>query len=203
MMTIKRLAQFTGLLLVVSLALAVQRVSSQVTPDVTPLAPEVQVAAQMDFAPDDCGILPEPMAIDPLIPQAIGAWPLWVAVPNAGEASKAVLFVPNEHYQQNKQLEGWWSTKVGWFISPSYVGDVQVSAYNLADDSPIFFDAADELAATMTLNPAVPGGFVEGLDAWAFFPSNLWVSKAGCYRLEARWEGGLWQQVIAVGSLDL
>lgn len=202
-MTIKRLVQLAGLMLGIGLALVSQRVSSQATPDVTPLAPDVQVAVEMEFAPDDCGILPQPMAIDPLIPQAIGAWPLWVAVPNGDEDSKGVLFVPNEHYQQNKQLEGWWSTKVGWFVSPSYVGDVQVSAYNLADDSPIFFDRADELGTTMTLNPAEPGGFVDGLDAWVFFPSNLWVSKAGCYLLEAKWDGGLWQQVIAVGSLDL
>ncbi len=155
----------------------------------------------MALVPDDCGILAEPMAIDPLIPHAIGTWPIWVAVPGAGDDSKGMMFVPNEHYQRSPRLEGWWSTKVGWFVSPSYVGEVEVRGYNLADNSPMYFDVS-ESGTTMTLNPAEPGGFVTDLDDWAFFPSNVWVSKAGCYQIEAKWEGGLWQQVVAVGSIQ-
>lgn len=178
-------------------------VNSQETDVPTPLAPSIEVAAQMDAVPSNCGILAKPTAIDPLIPHAIGTWPVWVGVPDADDNSKGIMFVPNEHYQRNRQLEGWWSTKVGWFVSPSYTGEVKIQAYNLADNSPMYFDSSQDLSTTMTLNSAKPGGFVTGLDNWAFFPSNVWVSKAGCYRLEAEWDGGLWQQVIAVGNLDI
>lgn len=178
--------------------------SRQPTGTPTPTTMPVIVADEMGDAPADCGILAEPMAIDPLIPQAIGTWPLWLAVPNVGGASKGVLFMPKTHYQKTPQLVGWWSTKVGWFIRQSYVGMVEVQAVNVADGSPMYFHFdTEQPVMTATLNAAEPGGFVEGLTDWAFFPSNVWVSKAGCYRLDVRWEGGQWQQVIAVGYLDL
>lgn len=167
------------------------------------LTPTVEVATEMEVVPADCGILAEPIAIDPLIPQALGTWPIWVALPNWTDETKGILVVPNEHYHTHHHLEGWWATKVAWFIPLSYTGEVQLRGYNLADHSPIFFDfSSNEPGEVATLNPDQPGGYVTELDQWAFFPSHLWVSKAGCYRIEAAWEGGSWQQVIAVGSVE-
>ncbi len=169
---------------------------------VTP-TPTVEVAATMDYAPTNCGVLAESMAIAPNIPHAVGTWPIWIAMPSAGSGSKGVLFVPNQHYQTDSQLKGWWSTKVAWFIADSYQGEVHLRAFNVADNSPMYFVVGEnELTDHATLNPEHPGGFAEGTGNWVFFPSNVWVSKAGCYRVEAEWDGGLWQQVIAVGNVE-
>jgi len=172
-----------------------QSSKSQSTDDTT-----VEVAAEMEAVPTDCGILAQEMAVDPMI-QGIGAWPIWVALPNEAGDSRGILTMPTKHYQENEQIKGWWSTKVAWFIDPSYTGEVQLQGFNVQDNSPIYFEF-DELTTLATLNSDEPGGFADGLEAWAFFPSYMWVSKAGCYRLQAEWDGGLWQQVIAVGRTE-
>lgn len=158
----------------------------------------------MGLVPSNCGILADSIAIDPLIPRAVGAWPIWISVPNGSdEPAKGILFVPNEHNQKNPDLEGWWSTKVAWFIPLTYTGEVQLQGFNVDDDSPMYFEFDhDGPTTTAIINPEEPGGFVEELEGWAFFPSYAWVSKAGCYRLEAEWDGGMWQQVIAVGNIE-
>ncbi|HEX2906699.1 MAG TPA: hypothetical protein VHO69_07560 [Phototrophicaceae bacterium] len=185
------------------LLLTIQPGYGQAAIEATPAA-TVEVAATMDFVPTDCGILAGAIAIDPLIPRAIGAWPVWLSVPNGDDReTKGILYVPNRHNFTDASLPGWWVTKAGWFVSKSYSGEVRVRGFNVADDSPIYFaSGAAELSDTMILNPEQPGGFVTGLERFAFFPTHMWVAHAGCYRLEAAWDGGLWQQIIAVGNIE-
>jgi hypothetical protein len=197
-MKIGLLLQSSVLLLMV-LLLNIQQPQGQSLVEVTPTS-AVEVAPEMEIAPSNCGILAEAMAIDPLIPQAIGAWPIWIALPNVSGETKGILYMPNEHNFTTPQLEGWWVTKVAWFIPESYTGEVHVQGFNVDDHSPMYFEAnAPEPTQVATLNPDHPGGFVTDLDNWAFFPSYIWVSKAGCYQIQAQWDGGMWQQVIAVG----
>jgi hypothetical protein len=162
--------------------------------------PTVEVADTMEQLPTDCGKLAVPIVIASEIGKGIGAWPVWVATPS--DQAKGVFVFPTTHYQTNDQLPGWWVTKMGWFVAETYTGDVTIQAYNLADHSPLYFEFADELTTLVTINPAKPGGFVEGIDDWAFFPSLVWASKAGCYRIEIAWDGGMWQQVVALGSVE-
>ena len=111
--------------------------------------------------------------------------------------------MPNEHYITNPQLEGWWATKVASFIPITYEGKVQLQGFNVADNSPMYFEVGGQEATTVAiLDPDHPGGSAAGIERWAFFPSYFWVSKTGCYRLEAEWDGGAWQQIIAVGSAE-
>jgi hypothetical protein len=166
-------------------------------------SPEVEVADEMADVPTNCGTLAESMAIDPMIPQAIGMWPIWFALPNVQDETRGILYFPNQHYHTHPDLEGWWATKAAWFIPLSYTGEVKLQGVNIADNSPMYIDAGEMgLNLIATLNPAQPGGFIEGLDDWAFFPSYAWVSKAGCYRLQAEWDGGRWEQIIAVGNVE-
>jgi hypothetical protein len=187
-----------GLCLVLALLFAAQVSQSYATGDPTPLAPDIEVAAEMAAMPTDCGILPDSVSPDPGISNAIGTFPIWVGI------TDGALPMPTEHYQDNPQLAGWWSTKLGWLIPKTYTGVVQLQGWNVADDSPIYFEFDHEAGAVThaTLDPDEPGGFVDGLEAWAFFPSYIWVSKAGCYRLHAEWEGGMWEQIIAVGGRE-
>lgn len=201
MMTSKRVLLSVPFLLLTFLFMT-QSGYSQSSLAVTP-TPAVTVAAELDAPPADCGVLADAMAIDPLIPDALGAWPIWVALPNRGPETKGIVGMPNQHFITNPQLEGWWATKIAWFIATSYVGEVRLQGFNTADHSPMYFEFdGDEATTLATLNPEHPGGSANGLANWAFFPSYMWVSKAGCYRLEAEWDGGLWQQIIAVGSME-
>src|SRR5262249_949207 len=98
------------------------------------------------------------------------------------------------------RLPGWWRTKMAWFVSDSYKGAVKVRGYNLKDNSPIYINwNRDELLTTAELDPRKTFSSVAGMQGWAFFPSSVWVSKAGCYSIEAEWDGGAWRQVVAVG----
>jgi hypothetical protein len=193
------------ILLVPAIVLAAVLLTTQTgqTQTPAPTPPSYKVSAEMAPAPDDCGPLVEPIAIDPMIPHAIGAWPIWVSVSDVDGDPRGALFIPDTHYQTRPDLEGWWSSKIAWFIPNSYTGTVRLQAANLADGSPIYFEFGEhETAAVATLDSAQPGGFVEELTDFAFFPSNIWVSKAGCYRLEAEWDGGRWEQIIAVGYME-
>jgi hypothetical protein len=35
---------------------------------------------------------------------------------------------------------------------------------------------------------------------WATFPSGLYVPKAGCYYLDARWRSGQWRMTFGAGT---
>ncbi len=193
----------SSLLFVMMLLLNIRQGNGQSTATATPTTPPVEVASEMRPVPANCGILAEAMAIDPMIQKAIGTWPIWIALPNVADETRGILDIPNEHYFTIPQLEGWWTTKVAWFVPNAYTGKVRVQGINIEDNSPLFIESnGDEPSEVAIFDPEHPGGSVAGIPNWAFFPSHIWVSKAGCYRLEAEWEGGMWQQVIAVGSVE-
>ncbi|MBX3081869.1 MAG: hypothetical protein KF716_09575 [Anaerolineae bacterium] len=184
-----------GLLIVAAIsAMPLQRDYSQAS------TATIAVAATMDSAPTDCGQLAVPTVIDPHAGGGIGAWPLWVGIPNWSGQSRGILVFPTTHYQESDVLIGWWVTKMGWFVSETYKGEVKLQAYYLTDHSPMYFEFANEPTTLASINPANPGGFTDEMQGCAFFPSLIWVSKAGCYQLEATWDGGMWRQVIAIGS---
>lgn len=194
---------YGSLLFVMTLLLDTHQGNSQPAATATPTTPPVQVASDMGPPPSNCGILPEAISIDPMIPQAVGTWPIWVALPNVTGETRGILNMPNQHYFSLPQLAGWWTTKVAWFIPISYPGKVRVRGVNVADNSPLFIEANSKGPSEVTVfDPDHPGGSAAGIPNWFFFPSHVWVSKAGCYRLEAEWEGGMWQQVIAVGYVE-
>jgi hypothetical protein len=48
------------------------------------------------------------------------------------------------------------------------------------------------------LDPANPGAYSN--PKTADFPSSVYFPEAGCYAFEARWPGGSWRAVLAVGA---
>jgi hypothetical protein len=163
-------------------------------------SPTVEVATEMAPAPVNCGSLPELMPVLG-IGDAVGAWPLWTTMPSHN--GRIVLAFPERRNHDNPELPGWWSTKVGWFIKKTYAGEVRLRGFNQSDNSPIYFDIGDNSTTTApVIDPEYPGGFIDDLEDWAFFPSLLWVSKAGCYTIIAEWSGGMWSQTIPVGYVE-
>jgi hypothetical protein len=164
----------------------------------------VEVAGHMDPVPANCGILAEPIEINPQMGAFIGSWPILLGIPNNSSQHTGVLSVPDEHTQTDERLPGWWATKMAWFVSQSYQGTVKVQGFNIKDDSPIYIDwHGDDLMTTAELDPKKTFSYVQGSEGWAFFPSIVWVSKAGCYRFEAEWNGGAWRQIVAVGYVPI
>jgi hypothetical protein len=164
----------------------------------------VQVASTMDAAPVNCGSLPQPFRLSTGLNDVIGAWPMWVGVSAGDLGRESVIDMPKITYvDPEPALKGWWGTKIGWLVDVTYKGKVSLRGYNVADNSPIYFHVHENEPATplVILDPTNPGGFIAELKKWAFFPSYIWVSKAGCYTIEATWEGGLWRQVISIGNV--
>lgn len=160
-----------------------------------PMLVAVEGAPQMDAAPTTCGPLPEAIDFGENVGKLIGAWPLYIGIGNG------VLPMPTSHYYTDDRLPGWWRNKVGWLVKDSYQGMIHLRGGNVDDGSPMVFEFnGNEPVLEAVLNPAHPGGFIDGMVGWAFFPSAVWVSKAGCYRLQVEWDGGRWEQVIAVGA---
>ncbi len=162
----------------------------------------VEVAAPMEPPPTNCGILAEPLELSHPTGSFIGTWPMLIAIPNSSDQHQGIMNIPNEHLQTDERLPGWWGTKVAWFVSESYQGAVKVRVVNVQDGSPMYIQwNGNNMVTTAEFDPKESFSQVEGSQGWAFFPSFVWVSKAGCYRFEAEWDGGAWRQIVAVGDV--
>jgi len=162
----------------------------------------VEVAAEMEAAPTDCAPAPEPFPISEHYGPVLGTWPVWGTIVYTSGERTGVLAIANER-PDTDTLPGWWPQKVLWLVKTNYEGEVQLHGYNVADDSPMYFSLnANAPITAVTLNPKIPGAFAAGSEQFANFPSYVWVSKAGCYLIEAQWDGGLWRQTIAVGLVE-
>jgi hypothetical protein len=96
-----------------------------------------------------------------------------------------------------------WPEKVLWVVKRSYPGSVRLRGANLADGVPLWFEIGGRREATVApvlkaLEPAIP----YQTEGWAEFPSYLYIPRAGCYTLEAEWEGGFWRVIFAAGFYD-
>lgn len=162
------------------------------------------VAAQMDALPTNCGSLAEPIQLNAQQGNFIGSWPILLGIPNDSRQHSGVLTFPNEHTYTDERLPGWWNTKMAWFVSQAYQGTVKVRAFNIKDNSPMYINwKGNALSTTAEFDAKKTVSYVQGMNGWAFFPSAVWVSKAGCYRFEAEWDGGAWQQIVAVGYVPV
>ncbi len=191
----------SGILLLIFVIAIPYAVQSQAT--ITPTSEAaVEVAPQMESAPTDCGPAPEPIAVSEHYAPVLGTWPIWGTLSSGGTEPEGILAMPIER-REFSQLKGWWAQKVLWLVNTNYVGEVHLHGTNVADGSPIYFTFGESTPTTTPIfNPEMPGAFAPGSQYFANFPSLVWVSKAGCYLIEAQWDGGLWQQTIAVGYVE-
>jgi hypothetical protein len=167
-------------------------------------AATVRVATEMRSAPTNCGPSPEPVKISEHYGPVLGAWPIWGTLAYGSGPMKGVISMPKENARDAK-LPGWWLQRVLWLVKTSYTGEVRLRGYNVDDQSPMYFSFTvdnNRPTAVAVLNPAKPGAWAAGSDQFANFPSWVWVSKAGCYKIEAEWNNGSWSQTLSVGYLD-
>lgn len=201
----KNLSLLLWILLVAALSiplLNMETVHSQTA--VPTAAATVGVAAEMADMPTNCGPSPEPIQIDEHVGPSIGSWPLWTVMYYQQDGvRKGGLAMPKDHPTVDNGIPGWWGQKVAWAVKRTYKGEVTLRGYNVADNSPMYFSLNTPTPTTApVLNPDKPGATAAGSDQWAFFPSTVWVSKAGCYVIEAQWNGGTWRQTVPVGYVE-
>jgi hypothetical protein len=99
------------------------------------------------------------------------------------------------------RTEHGWRVKFLWVIGPGQDAPVTLRGGDLSGERelPLQLEGA-EVAASATLHPERPGALPEDPSSgFKEFPSYVYFPAAGCYFLEARWPGGSWKIVFAVG----
>src|SRR5258708_917024 len=82
--------------------------------------PTVQVAAQMDSAPTNCGPVPEALPLDSYVGPAIGSWPVWGTIYTGRTEHKGILSMRKERPTAEPNIPGWWAQKVLWVVKLHY-----------------------------------------------------------------------------------
>lgn len=94
-----------------------------------------------------------------------------------------------------------WAYKTLFISSVSFKGRVTLRGGSLSGGPPLYFsDRAQRTPArTLTLNPQHPLAYSGADRSWSYFPAGVYVSKPGCYYLEAHWPHGQWKTTFIAG----
>jgi len=152
-----------------------------------------KVAVKLGPPPRDCNG-PTPKEIASFVGPAVGESPVWAVGPVGPHATLGL----------GRRTKWGWGQKVLLLIEPEHEGIVTVRGASVDDGSPIWFKSSGRyvLGPTTKLvldpqNPAIPIQHGQ----WKEWPSTFYIPKAGCYFLEARWNGGSWRLTFAAGKM--
>ncbi len=121
------------------------------------------------------------MPILSLGPTGYQEWPQWKWVVEVGPNSAQPVTLDLRNLQTGALA--WWSVTPPHPATQSLVLDPQLDT--------------EDVGAVSWLAAVPHGESAPGWKEWGIFPV---FSVAGCYALEARWAGGSWRSVIAVGN---
>jgi hypothetical protein len=168
-------------------------------------------AAQLRPLPPSCPAGPPPAtrATDRAFGQfhgsAVGVGPVWVGIGGYGDRPLAVIW--DQQYAPQDHTSLGWGTKLAWLISRAYHGEVTFSGHGLDDGLPLYpvaryYVAAKSTPTRLVVDPNAADVTQAYPDPnWAVFVGGITVPHAGCYQLEARWQGGGWQIIFAAGTV--
>lgn len=93
-----------------------------------------------------------------------------------------------------------------WVIGPNYDKPVTLSGHDLGTNTPLWFhflngSAPDIYTTSALLDPASPnrGWATNSSGHWGIWGLGLVLLQAGCYELDATWDGGAWHTIYALG----
>jgi hypothetical protein len=152
-----------------------------------------RVSLKLGPPPRDCNG-PRPREIASFVGPAVGESPLWAVGPVGPHATLGL-----------GQRKKWgWGQKVLLMIEPEHEGALTVSGTNADDGRPIWFKTSGRFilgpTTELVLDPQNPGIPVQH-GQWKEWPSTFYIPKAGCYLLEARWNGGSRRLPFAAGKV--
>jgi len=154
-------------------------------------------AARLLAAPSDCGGPAPRMVAFGDYGNLIGTAPVWAGVYAGFDRRRQAYHVEAD---APRTAHGW-RVKVLWVVGPKLKSRARVVGGELGGGQSLWFevgDRDDEPVSTAILDPATPGVPPTG-DGYKDFPSYVYIPKAGCYLLEARWPGGHWRLVFGLG----
>jgi hypothetical protein len=147
--------------------------------------------------PAECPRGPEPMKFSDDWGSGVGGYPVWVL--GMGGPYATLYFFNGSN---NTRTSHGWADKKLWVVKRTYHGAVRLHGGSLRDSTPLWFQIGGNPPTTepvLDLSGPETRGDKTG---WADFPSYLFIPSAGCYFLEAEWEGGRWRLDFAAGSVD-
>jgi hypothetical protein len=113
----------------------------------------------------------------------------------------------DQRYVADNHTSLGWGNKLSWLVSRAYHGEVTFSGHSLDDGLPLYPVARYPVAAKSTLMRLVVDPNAADVTQaypdsnWAMFVGGITVPHAGCYQLDAQWQGGAWQIIFAAGTV--
>jgi hypothetical protein len=154
-------------------------------------------ARRLAVAPTDCtGRTPRMVGFGDY-GNLIGTSPVWAGVYAAFNRGQHAYHV---EAGAPRTAHGW-RVKVLWVVAPKIESPVRVVGGELGGGQSLWFEVAErdnQPVFAAVLNPAMPSVPPSG-DGYKEFPSYVYIPRAGCYLLEARWPGGHWCLVFGLG----
>jgi hypothetical protein len=141
--------------------------------------------------PTHCVSGPEPMTVFNQVAPVIGSYPAWATM----NGPKAQLIYTGD---DTSPTEYGWELKFLWIMRNTYTDTVTVSGRNLETDQPIYFQLNNQTTPTETLLLKIADN---NAFTFADFPGSIFIPTAGCYILEAKWEGGYWGANFSAGKI--
>jgi len=160
--------------------------------------------------PANCPLGPAPRFVPSLYMATVGSAPVW-----------AVGFRPNVPLHIGHQGEGvlsphGWPVKIPWLERRSYTGNVTITARAWPHGEVLWWQDPDSMrprpaAPFLALDPhhpdlhpfrpdpRHPGKYITNWNVNGF-ASLMFIPRAGCYVVEARWPGGSWSNPFAAGA---
>ena len=164
----------------------------------TTTAPAVAKAARRLAAlPSTCrGPRPQQLVSFADYGNLIGSSPIWAGFYAAFDEQRGGYRVPPDAPRSRFG----WRIKVLWVVDAAVRGQARVVATTTDTRSPLLFEVGDRderPASQAVLDPASPG--VPPTGDYLEFPTYVYIPRAGCYELSARWQSGRWRLVIGLG----
>jgi hypothetical protein len=133
----------------------------------------------------------------PAYPAGVGSSPMWVT---GFAGPRAVL---NHLVRADPPLWGWYQ-QLALVSETNYAGTVTLQGGIVGNTFPLWFGLAPhdgELITSISVNPMNTSASNHfGADQqWGVLPIHIFIAEAGCYYLQATWDGGSWTAYFAAG----
>lgn len=149
--------------------------------------------------PRDCPPGPRSKMLNPAFAVGYGAYPVWGV--GFSEPHATLVFGTNRAQLKLEYHAPYgWGHKLLWVMPPGYKGRVMLHGGEVRGGFPLWFDGRSGMTRTLVLDPQWVVVPTSSTGVWATFPSGLYVPKAGCYYLDARWRSGQWRMTFGAGT---
>lgn len=154
-------------------------------------------------APASCAGATSPVVLPNNPDPAIGHSPVYATGPWSGPRALLGfddwgLSTPGDYYRiqlvrPNGERKEAWAQKVPWDVVTPLDQSVTISGRETTSARPLWFQGPGDTRGVRT-RLIIPAGY-HG------FPSTIYITKPGCYRLSADWGTDRWARTFAAGSV--